>query len=147
MLLATSEVRNYELSELQLGQIAEFSVTITEMMQEQFCQMSGDINPLHTDASFAKGCGYEGRVVYGMLTASFFSTLAGVYLPGRNCLFLKCDVEWPKPTYIGDDLTITGKIVDISKTLHTVEIKAVVHNQRKEKVARATLLVRVNSNE
>ena len=86
---------------------------------------------------------YRGRLVYGMLTASFYSRLVGVYLPGEKCLFRECDVQWPKPVYIGDTLTVTGKVSEIDERIHTVKIKAFIRNQNGEKVSRATLTVGV----
>ena len=46
--------------------------------------------PHHVDADYARGRGFPGRVVYGMLGASFFSTLAGVYLPASTA----CSTAW-----------------------------------------------------
>lgn len=137
----------YLLSDLSIGQMESFTVTITEKMQLTFRELTEDINPMHTDADFARAGGYQDKVVYGMLTASFFSTLVGVYLPGKYCLFHECDVQWPRPVYIGDTLVITGKIEDISDTLNMVTIKAVIKNQNNVKVARAKLMAEVRSHE
>lgn len=135
----------YLLSDLSVGQTESFTVTITEKMQDTFRELTGDINPMHTDEDFAHAGGYQDRLVYGMLTASFLSTLVGVYLPGKNCLFHECDVQWPRPVYIGDTLVITGKIEDVSDTLNMVTIKAVIKNQDNEKVARAKLMAEVKT--
>lgn len=137
----------YLLSDLSVGQMESFTVTITEKMQVTFRELTEDINPMHTDADFAHAGGYQDKVVYGMLTASFFSTLVGVYLPGKYCLFHECDVQWPRPVYIGDTLVITGKIEDISDTLNMVTIKAIIKNQNNVKVARAKLMAEVRSHE
>lgn len=91
--------------------------------------------------------GFSDRLVYGMLTASFFSTLVGVYLPGKYCLFRECNVQWPGPVYIGDKLTVSGKIAEINTQFNVVEIKAEVRNQDKKKVARAKLQVEVRPDE
>ena len=79
-------MNHYTMEQLQPGMAEEFTVTVTEEMMAQFCAMSGDVSPIHMDAEYAAGRGYPGRVVYGMLGAAFFSTLAGVYLPGEHCL-------------------------------------------------------------
>ena len=91
--------------------------------------------------------GFSDKLVYGMLTASFFSTLVGVYLPGKNCLFRECDVQWPGPVYVGDTLAISGRITDINTQFNVVEIKAEVRNQEQKKVARAKLQVEVRPDE
>lgn len=91
--------------------------------------------------SLSWGGMFRDKLVYGMLTASFYSKLVGVYLPGEKCLFRECDVQWPRPVYIGDTLTVVGKVSEKDERIHTVKIKAFIRNQDGEKVSRATLTV------
>ena len=72
--------------ELEIGCQESFSASVTQEMMEFFCRMSGDVSPIHLDEAYARQRGYPGRVCYGMLVASFFSTMAGTYLPGEHCL-------------------------------------------------------------
>ena len=79
-------MNHYTLAEMTPGLSESFTVTVTEEMMARFEAITGDVSPIHMDAEYAQKRGYPGRVVYGMLGASFFSTLAGVYLPGEHCL-------------------------------------------------------------
>ena len=63
-----------------------FTVTITQEMMSDFLKITGDSNPMHVDSDYAKSNGFKDTLVYGLLTNSFYSTLAGVYLPGKYCL-------------------------------------------------------------
>lgn len=65
-------MNHYTLADMTPGRTEEFTVTITAEMMEAFCTITGDVSPIHMDADYAKGRGYPGRVVYGMLGASFF---------------------------------------------------------------------------
>lgn len=87
------------------------------------------------------GGGYKDRLVYGMCTASLYSTLVGVYLPGERCLFHRCEVEWPAPVYIGDRLTVTGTVREIDVPFRRIILKAEMRNQNGVKVSRARLVV------
>lgn len=136
-------MNHYSMSDIAIGLEEKFSVKITEEMMKSFRDITGDINPMHTDKDECIRGGYRDRLVYGMLTASFFSTLVGVYLPGEKCLFHKCDVEWPAPVYIGDTLFIAGRIIDIDKMFNRITIKAYIRNQDGKKVARAKLIAGV----
>ena len=78
-----------------------------------------------------------------MLTSSFFSTLVGVYLPGKYCLLQGIDIQFSKPVYIDDILTITGKVSYINEAYKQIEIKAIIINQDNEKVSKATIKVGV----
>ena len=132
-------MNHYTLSEMTPGLSESFTVTITEEMMESFYQLTGDDSPIHRDAEYAAGRGYPGRVVYGMLGASFFSTLAGVYLPGEHCLLHSVESKFVKPIFIGDTLTITGKVTEVNETFGEVTIKGEIRDQDGKKVTRAVI--------
>ena len=96
-------------------------------------------SPIHIDEDYARGRGYPGRVVYGMLGASFFSTLAGVYLPGEHCLLHGVECKFARPVFIGDTLTVTGTVLRVSEAVAEAEIKAVITNQEGKKVTRGII--------
>lgn len=125
--------------DLSVGQTAEFSRKVTTDMMDSFCEISGDVNPLHKDDDFAKGKGYPGRVVYGMLTSSMYSCLGGVYIPGENCLLQSVHADFLAPVFIGDILTCSGKITEKNDSVRQVIIKAVIRNQNGKKVSRAKI--------
>lgn len=132
-------MNHYRLADLTLGVTESFTVTITEEMMAQFYAITGDNSPIHMDADYAAGRGYPGRVVYGMLGASFLSTLAGVYLPGEHCLLHGVDLKFAKPIFIGDTLTVTGVVDEVNDTFREITIKASIVNQGGKKVTRAVI--------
>lgn len=94
---------------------AGFTVQVTQGMMEAFAALSGDTNPLHTDEGFARSRGFAGRVAYGMLVASFYSRLVGLYLPGKNCLFQSIEATFNRPVYAGDVLSVTGRVTEVDE--------------------------------
>ena len=132
-------MNHYRLADLTPGVTESFTVTITEEMMAQFYAITGDNSPIHLDADYAAGRGYPGRVVYGMLGASFLSTLAGVYLPGEHCLLHGVDLKFAKPIFIGDTLTVTGVVDEVNDTFREITIKASIVNQDGKKVTRAVI--------
>ena len=132
-------MNHYRLADLTPGVTESFTVTITEEMMAQFYAITGDNSPIHMDADYAAGRGYPGRVVYGMLGASFLSTLAGVYLPGEHCLLHGVNLKFAKPIFIGDTLTITGVVDEVNDTFREITIKASIVNQDGKKVTRAVI--------
>jgi len=139
----TTKCNQYSFEDIVLGMEESFQVKVTQDKHDAFTKLSGDINPMHTDAEFALRAGYKECLVYGMCTASFYSTLVGVYMPGENCLFHECSVQWPKPVYMGDELTVYGKVSEIDVRSRRITIKAWIRNQDGEKVSRAKLIVGV----
>ncbi len=136
-------MNNYKFVDIHVGLEESFSVRVKSEKLDKFLKISGDINPLHTDIEYSKSKGFSGRVVYGMLTSSFFSTLVGVYLPGKYCILQGIDIQFSKPVYIDDILTITGKVSYINEAYKQIEIKAIIINQDNEKVSKATIKVGV----
>lgn len=132
-------MNHYTLAEMTPGLTESFTVTVTEEMMQAFERLTGDCSPIHVDENYAKARGYGGRVVYGMLGASFFSTLAGVYLPGEHCLLHGVECKFARPVFIGDTLTVTGTVVNISEAVAEAEIKAVITNQDGKKVTRGVI--------
>ena len=112
---------------------------IAEPVVDQFKAITGDVSPIHIDADYAKDRGFPGRVVYGMLGASFFSTLAGVYLPGEHCLLHGVECKFAKPIFIGDTLTVKGTVERVSEIGSEAEIKAVITNQDGKRVTRGII--------
>ncbi|MBR5361427.1 MAG: dehydratase, partial [Lachnospiraceae bacterium] len=77
-------MNTYIYEQIEVGHKESFKVTVTEADMDKFREITGDVNPLHRDTEYAKEHGYRDRVFFGMLTASYLSTLAGVYLPGER---------------------------------------------------------------
>lgn len=132
-------MNSYTLAELRPGMTESFTVTVTEEKMELFRQLSGDESPIHIDAEYAQQRGYPSRVCYGMLGASFFSTLAGVYLPGEHCLLHSVESKFAKPVFIGDTLTVTGVVDEVNETFSEITIKASITNQNGKKVTRGII--------
>ena len=132
-------MNHYTMADMTPGRTEEFTVTVTAEMMDAFCALTGDTSPIHIDEGYVRERGYPGRVVYGMLGASFFSTLAGVYLPGEHCLLHGVECKFAKPVFIGDTLTVRGTVVRVSEIGNEAEIKAVITNQNGQRVTRGII--------
>ena len=139
-------MNRYTLSELTAGTMEHFSVTVTREMMERFFTITGDQNPLHQDEAYAKQCGYPGTVVYGMLTASFLSTLAGVYLPGEHSLIHSVETKFTTPVFVGDTLTVSGEVSDVNEVFSIIMVKTKIVNQKGETVSRGKMQIGIRAN-
>ena len=61
------------------------------------------------------------------------------YLPGEHCLLHGVECKFAKPIFIGDTLTITGTVVNVSEAVAEAEIKAVITNQDGKRVTRGII--------
>ena len=132
-------MNHYTLADMAPGLRAQFTYTVTEESMALFYRLTGDCSPIHMDEAYAAQRGYPGRVVYGMLGASLFSTLAGVYLPGEHCLLHSVECKFAKPVFIGDELTVTGEVTEVNETFREATIKVWITNAAGRKVTRGVV--------
>ena len=128
-------------SDITIGLKYSFDVSIDEDKMRKFLSITKDINPMHTDFSYAKSNGMKGKVVYGMLSSAFYSTLVGVYLPGKYALLHEINLQFSKPVFIGDKLIISGEVVSINDTFKQIVLKAYITNQKLQKISRAKIKI------
>lgn len=134
-------MQKYLFSDIKIGLKHSFEAEIDETRMQKFLEISGDLNPMHLDDEYAKSKSMPGRVVYGMLTSSFYSTLVGVYLPGKFALLHSIDVQFSKPSFIGDKLTVVGEVTGVNDLFRQIEVKAYILNQNSEKISRAKIKI------
>lgn len=133
-------MNSYRWEELQIGLRHVFSAEITSEMLEGFAAISGDWNPMHHDAEFARKAGFPGVVVYGMLTSSLYSQLVGMYLPGRFALLHGITIDFKALAFVGDQLEVGGEIVHLTDAYRQIQIKATIHREE-TLISRATIRV------
>jgi 3-hydroxybutyryl-CoA dehydratase len=125
----TERPSEYKFEEIQIGQTKKFSAKITESMICEFANISGDFNPLHTDEQYAKTTQFGKQVCHGMLLASFFSRLVGMYLPGKNALYFSQTLNFMLPCFINDQIIVEGEVLDKSLATRIITIKTTIYNQ------------------
>jgi acyl dehydratase len=86
--------------------------TITEADLVNFAGVSGDFNPMHTDAEFAAKTPFGQRVAHGAL---IFSIATGLtyqlgFLEGTIMAFTGLDWKFRNPVYIGDTVKVTAAV-------------------------------------
>ena len=139
--------------EFSVGQkITSVARTVAESDILTFAGLTGDYNQIHTDAEFAKGTQFGGRIAHGLLGLSLAVGLlmrTGV-LEGTVLAFREI-VEWKfvKPVFIGDTLHVEMEAKELKamprirggQALVALDVK----NQKNETLMRGTLAVLVAS--
>ena len=99
--------------ELEVGQTAEFTKTVTEADVVMFAGITGDLNPAHIDQVWAEASRFGGRIAHGMLSASFISTVLGMKLPGPGTIYLSQSLRFTGPVKIGDTVTARVEVAEV----------------------------------
>ena len=118
--------------DLAVGQKTFFQKKITQADLSHFIKITGDLNPLHVDDSFAKQTFFGQKIVHGMLSASLFSTLVGMHLPGIGAIYKSQTLNFLRPVFIGDNLCAWFEITGIDPEAEIIEIRSWIENQDKE---------------
>lgn len=100
---------------------AVFEVQVTIEDCRRFAEVSGDWNPLHTDTTYAGASAYGRQVLHGAFSAGLISRLAGMYLPGRECLLYGIKLRFVSPILPPATLRVEGSIVSLSGEIGRVE--------------------------
>ncbi|MBI5949249.1 MAG: MaoC family dehydratase [Chloroflexi bacterium] len=115
--------------ELQIGDSASFTKTLSETDIYLFAGITGDLNPAHVDAVSAAGGMFKQRIAHGMLTASFISTVLAMKLPGPGTIYLSQNSQFRAPVFIGDTVTATVECVEKLDKRQWAKFKTTVVNQ------------------
>ncbi len=116
-------------SSINIGDVEEFQRRVTIEDIDKFTELSGDNNPLHNDEDYAKTTTFGSRIAHGMLVSSYFSTLVGMYLPGKDCLYLSQNLLFKLPIKPGGDLTIKGTVINKIDALKIIIVRTQIINE------------------
>ncbi len=83
---------------------------ITKEQLVRYAGASGDFNPMHYDADFARAAGYEGPICHGMLSMAFLGRALTAWA-GEGSV-LKLTARFKAVTYPGDVITVSGVLVE-----------------------------------
>jgi 3-hydroxybutyryl-CoA dehydratase len=141
--------------EFEIGQsITSVGRTVTEADVVGFAALSGDWNPIHTNAEFAAQHPFGQRVAHGLLGLSIASGLAvrTGFLEETVLAFREIDSwKFSLPIFLGDTIRVRATVVDTKPMPRLggglVTLKGEILNQDDKVVQRGTWGVLVRSQE
>ena len=98
--------------ELQIGEEASFTKTITETDVYLFAGISGDFNPMHVNEEFAKTTPFKTRIAHGALPQSLIAPVLGTRLPGLGTEAVEISCRFKAPTFFGDTITAKAGVAE-----------------------------------
>ena len=123
-----------DFGQIQVGDEATITHLLSQEDVDTFAALTGDVNPLHLDPAFARKTSFRKPVVYGMLSASFISTMIGTLLPGGGGLWIKQTLEFLHPAHVGDKLHVKARVKQKSPATRILVLDVVISNQHHQKV-------------
>ncbi len=126
---------------MEIGATASRTKVISDEDVRGFAAASGDTNSVHLDEAAAARSIFGRRVAHGMLTASLISAVLGNDLPGPGTIYLKQEVNFKKPVFIGDEITATVELVAYREKRRIATFRTICTNQSGELVIEGEAVV------
>ncbi len=117
------------IQELNVGDSAQITRTITEKDVEEFARVIGDFNPLHLDPSYAEKTVFKGRIAHGAFSLGLISNVLGNILPGHGTIYLSHEIKFLAPVRIGDTLTVRVEVVELIPEQNRAKLRTTCINQ------------------
>ena len=117
------------ISELKVGDTAEFSKTVSESDVYLYAGVSGDFNPAHINEAYAQNTFFKTRIAHGMLSAGFISAVLGMKLPGPGAIYMRQELSFKAPVRFGDTITARAEVIEINTEKNRVRLKTTCVNQ------------------
>lgn len=105
-------IENKTYDEIAVGDHAELTRTLKPQDIELFAVMSGDVNPAHVDAEYAKTDMFHGVIAHGMWGGALISAVLGTELPGPGTIFLNQSLTFEAPVGLGDTVTVRVEVTE-----------------------------------
>jgi len=122
------------IAELAPGDHAELVRQVDEEDIASFIDAVGDLNPVHSDASYAATTPFKEPIVPGIFTAGLISAVIGTRLPGPGTIYLSQSLKFVKPVRAGDTITARVDVLELVRERNRVRLQTVCLNQRGEEV-------------
>jgi len=123
--------------------------TITEADIVNFAGLSGDFNPMHTDAVYGEGTQFGQRVAHGLLGLSIASGLSYQlgFLSGTVLAFTGLTWKFRAPMLIGDTIRVKAKVSKVREMkaagggFVTLDVQVLNQNDKVTQKGEWTILV------
>ncbi len=127
---------------VQVGDRAEISKTVTAEDIQKFADVSGDHNPLHSDAEYAKKTRFGECIAHGMLSAGFISAVLGTKLAPNACaIYLSQTLRFLRPVKVGDTIRAIAEVKGIEPEKRTLTLETECYNQNGDAVTKGEAVI------
>ncbi len=90
----------------------------TQADVDRFAEVTGDQNPIHSDPVVAAAGVFKRPIMHGFLSASIFSRLLGMHVPGSGTIYLSQDLRFKKPMFVDTDYEAELTVLELHPDRH-----------------------------
>ncbi len=113
---------------IEINQVYSHNFQFSQNEVNQFAQVTGDKNPVHTDPDYAAKTMFKRPIMHGMLSASLFSKVFGTLFPGEGTIYLKQSLNFLKPMYVDTQYEAVFTVKEIIKEKNRAVVETVIRD-------------------
>ena len=130
------------MSSFEVGQkIDDLSVTPDKYVPHRYAGASGDFNPIHIDAEFAKMVGLPGSILHGLYVMGLVAQTAARSAGGDPRALKKLSVQFRGMSFPEQEIVVTGEVQSVEGDTVEIDLVATQNDQGVIRNATATLEV------
>lgn len=111
---------------IAINQVFTHQFQFSQKEVDQFAEVTGDKNPVHTDAAYAATTMFKRPIMHGMLGAALFSKVFGTLFPGEGTIYLKQSLNFLKPMYVDTKYEAVFTVKELIKDKNRAIIETVI---------------------
>lgn len=122
--------QDFSFEEISENSEYSHSYAITEEVYGALVTVFGDRSPIHVDEDYALSNGFSGRVMHGAILQSFLSNFVGMHFPGKRSMMLSVNLNYHRPSYLGDKIKLTARVRQKVETGQVVVLEVKFFNEQ-----------------
>jgi len=130
------------MDDLHVGDVYELTKLVSMEDIRKFAEISGDYNPIHTDAAFAAQSQFGRCIAHGPVALGLAGGIIGTHLPGLGTIAIFSSIRHRFPIYAGDDITTRVTVSELDRERTRATLAVVWTNQDGTLVGDGDVIVR-----
>jgi acyl dehydratase len=118
---------------IQLNQVYRHEFNFSQAEVVKFAEVTGDHNPIHLDAEYAKNTVFKQPIMHGFLGGSVFSKVFGTLFPGEGSVYLRQSMEFLRPMLAGQTYEAVFTVKEINAEKHRAVIETIIYDKTTQK--------------
>ena len=111
---------------IRIGQEFELEYQFSQQQVDLFAEVTGDNNPIHSNAEYAALTPFKRPILHGFLSASVFSRIFGTLFPGDGTVYMSQSMKFLKPMYVDQPYKAMVRVAEAFPEKHRAKFSTEV---------------------
>src|SRR6478735_2495722 len=111
---------------VEIGAVYTHEFSFSQEEVNRFAEVTGDRNPIHTDAEYAATTMFKKPIMHGFLGGSIFSKVFGTLFPGEGTIYLKQTMAFVKPMFVDTAYEAVFMVKEVQGEKHRALVETLI---------------------